>query len=152
MNTLLHFLLAYFVVQIVLGNAFEYIIPIFIFSVILDIDHVRYVLREKGKIKEKRFGYESRTRFHELYGFTIASVLISISFMFDQMLAQIIGISIILHYAMDFIVGKSRPFYPFSKLDVDIKLCSDRIREVSEVLLTVILLVFVWLTVPSLVL
>jgi len=153
MNILLHFLIAYFAVEIAIGNAWSYVIYIFIFSVILDFDHIGYILREKGKIRHKKFGYESRTRFHELYGLTLISVVLSVLFFFvNFVLVQVVALSFVMHYAVDFLVGKSRPFYPYSNKDVFLHLCPDRYRAPVEVILTIVLLVVFWFSIQSLVL
>lgn len=150
MNILLHFLLNYFVIGATLGNAQNYIAYIAFFSVILDIDHIPYILKVKKNLVHKKFGSESRSRFHELYGITICSLAISASYLFlDLALTKVIALSLILHYAADFLLGKTRPFYPFSRKEVFLGICPEKFRVPVEITLTSILAVIFWLTMIS---
>lgn len=150
MNVLLHFLLSYIVIDSVFGNAFDYIVYIFIFSTIIDLDHIPYILKVKKNFLRKKFGSESRSRFHEFYGLILFSLGIAIlSLFFDIVLMKIITISIILHYAADFLLGKTRPFYPFSKKEVFLHICPEKYRIHFEVILTLILGVILWLNIIS---
>lgn len=150
MNTLLHFFLSYLVVEGALGSAYQYSIYILLFSVILDLDHIPYLARTGKKILRKKFGAESRSRFHELYGLTLFSAAASaFSFFLDIALAKVIALSIMVHYAADFLVGKSRPFYPFSKKEVSLGMLPDKYRMHFEILLTMILGAIIWLSVAK---
>jgi hypothetical protein len=147
MNVLLHFLLNYLVINSVLGNASNYIIYILIFSIIVDIDHIPYILKVKKNLVHKKFGSESRSRFHELYGLTLFSLGISIFSFLDIILIEVIALSVVLHYATDFLLGKTRPFYPFSKKEVFLHISLERYRIPFEITLTLILSVILWLTI-----
>jgi hypothetical protein len=129
-----------------LGNASNYIIYILIFSTIVDIDHIPYILKVKKNLVHKKFGSESRSRFHELYGLTLFSLGISIFSFLDIILIKVITLSVVLHYATDFLLGKTRPFYPFSKKEVFLNICPERHRIRFEIALTVILGV-IWLSI-----
>ncbi|MFH1445559.1 MAG: metal-dependent hydrolase [Nanoarchaeota archaeon] len=147
MNVLLHFLLNYFVINLIFGNAFNYIFYILLFSIMLDLDHIPYTIRTRKKLISKKFGAESRSRFHELYGLALFSVVLSVLYLFvESMIIYVIGMSVILHYAFDFLLGKSRPFYPFSKKEVSLKILSEKQRAVFEIALTIILGVIFWLS------
>lgn len=145
MNFLLHFLIAYLTVDSIFGNASQYIIQIFIFSNILDLDHIPYLLRVKHGVFRRKFGSESRSRFHELYGLAVISFLMAIFSLFDMKLAKIIAISVILHHAGDFLVGRSRPFYPFSTKEVFLGMLPESRRIFFEAALTPLLgAIFLW--------
>src|SRR3990172_8707098 len=101
MNFLLHFLIAYLAIENLFGNASQYIIQIFVFSNILDMDHLPYLLRVKHGVFRRKFGSESRSRFHELYGVALISFAISAISFFDMALAKVIALSVILHHAGD---------------------------------------------------
>ncbi len=145
MNFLLHFLIGYLAVESVFGNASQYIVQIFVFSNILDLDHIPYLMKVRQDVLHKKFGSASRSRFHELYGLALFSFLIALFSLFDMKLARVIAISVILHQAGDFLVGKSRPFYPFSKKEVFLGILPERLRMFFEVALTSLLgAVFLW--------
>lgn len=150
MNTLLHFFLSYIIADSVFGNAYQYAVYILLFSVILDLDHIPYLARTGKKILRKKFGSESRSRFHELYGLTLFSAAASaFPFFLDIALAKVIALSAIAHYAADFLVGKSRPFYPFSKKEVSLGMLPDKYRMHFEIFLTAILGAILWLSVAK---
>ncbi|MBI2579080.1 MAG: metal-dependent hydrolase [Candidatus Aenigmarchaeota archaeon] len=148
MNTLLHFFLSYLVVEGALGNAYNYAVYILLFSVILDLDHIPYVIKTRRKVLRKKFGSESRSRFHELYGLTLFSAAASLlAFFSGATLAKVIALSAIVHYAADFLVGKSRPFYPFSKKEISLGMLPDKYRMHFEIASTLILGAVVWLSI-----
>lgn len=150
MNILFHFLFNYLIINALLGNAFDYIIPIFIFSIALDLDHIPYLLKHSRSIVKKKFGSESRTRFHELYGLTLFSILVAALFPFFELkLIKIVALSLVLHYAIDFLIGKTRPFFPFSKKEVFLHLSPEKKYKIPfEIVLTLIVGVL-WLAVIS---
>jgi len=151
MNVLLHFLFNYAVVDALFGNAIDYVFLIIIFSVIVDLDHIPYLLRVKRGVIGKKFGAESRTRFHEICGMFVASVLASIAyFLVNTTAVQVIFLSYILHLFLDFISGKTRPFYPFSDKKVFVGLVPAKYRVATEVILTIIFGVMLWPSLESL--
>lgn len=153
MNPLSHFLLSYLAVDLAFGSAMGYVAVIFAFSVALDLDHLPYTLRMRGRIREKRFGAESRSRFHELYGLAAFSVALCAASLFAGILVvRVAALSLTLHYATDFLLGKSRPFFPFSGRRLFLGLCPDRFRVALEAAIFAVLVVMVWARLPGLVL
>ncbi len=155
MNIIFHFLFNYLFVDIVFGNAFDYLAVVFVFSVLIDITHLPYLLRMRGDVVKERFGSKSRTRFHEMYGLTIFSAIVCLLFLvFDQILTGIIAMCIVLHFAIDFLTGKSMPFYPYSEKEVFLHIFPYGYREkvIFEIFSTVLLGVLFWLRIGSLVL
>ncbi len=118
MNTLFHFLFSYIVVDLVYGNAQPYIIPIALASVLIDLDHLPYILRMRTRLIDEGLGELSRTFLHETPGLVLVSlILLPLYFILqDQILVRVVILSVLLHYVLDFSAGKSRPFHPFSKL------------------------------------
>ena len=45
MNVLFHFLFNYVIIELVYGNARDYIIYILFFSTIIDLDHIGYIIK-----------------------------------------------------------------------------------------------------------
>lgn len=120
MNIIFHFLLSYIVIDSVFGNALDYIIYILILSIIVDLDRILYIFKVKKKLLHERLGSESRSRFYQFYGRLISfSLGISVFSLFsDIILVKIIALSIILHYATDFLLGRTGFSCPFSRKEV----------------------------------
>ncbi len=74
-----------------------------------DIDKIVTYARRKFR------GHESRTIVHEL---PLAALLVSISILINNGLC----LGLISHYFLDFILGESKPFYPFFGNIVDFNL------------------------------
>ena len=156
MNLIIHFLFNYvFVDLFVSGSAWSYLPVIIVFSVLIDLTHLPYLLKMKGKVVEKRFGSESRTRFHEMYGLAIISFILCIMFFFfDIMTVSIAALCILLHFSLDFISGKSMPFYPYSRREVSLGMLpyGYKNKVVFEVITTIIMGVLFWMRIQNLVL
>ncbi len=154
MNVIFHFLFNYLFVDIVFDNAWSYLVIILIFSVLIDFTHLPYLLKVGKGVAKKRFGSESRTRFHEMYGLTLFSAIVCILyFVIDPIMIEIIAICIVLHFAIDFLTGKSIPFYPYSKKEVFLHIFPYGYREkvLFEISSTILLVVLFWLRIGSLV-
>jgi len=97
-----------------------------IFSIIPDIDHIPHL----GKaLKTGRFGVGSRSTLHELVGLaliTTGSLIINVAYPHLFPLTLSCGLS---HYAIDLLTRPSRPLYPFSTREVDLKLYPRGLRE-----------------------
>lgn len=146
MNFLLHFLFNYAFLTFAFGDVNQYLPVIFIASVALDFDHIPYILKVRGKLIQKKFGSESRTWAHELLGLGIVSIALSLASLFiNLLLVKILALSVVLHYSLDFLFGKTRPFYPFSKEEVFVGICPEKFRIPAEILLTGIFAVIFWL-------
>lgn len=156
MNTVFHFLFSYVFVDFITGgNAWNYILVIFVFSVAIDLTHIPYLLKKRGRIVNERFGSGSRTRFHEMYGLVLFSFLLCIIFFFTgPVLAGIAALCLLLHFSIDFISGKSMPFYPYSDREVFLGMMPYGYRNkiVFEIAATLIFGVLFWLSIGSLVL
>ncbi len=150
MNVIFHFLLSYLAANAIFGNASSYLVYIIIFSVLMDFDHIPYIIRAKKDLVHKRFGSESRSRFHEIYGLMLVSLAISaFSVFIDINMVKVIALSLILHYIIDFLTGKTRPFYPLSEKEVFMGIYPQRHRIFSETVLTLISGVALWLVMTS---
>lgn len=154
MNIIFHFIFNYLFVDVVWGNAWDYVVLIFLFSVLIDITHLPYLFKVKGKIFEKRFGSASRTKFHEIYGLTMFSAIACLLyFVIDRTIVEIVMMCLVLHFAIDFLAGKSIPFYPFSKKEVFLGILPYEYKNkvLFEIFSTILLGVLLWLSVGSLV-
>jgi hypothetical protein len=70
----------------------------------------------------------------------------------DKMAVEIAAMCIVLHFAVDFLAGKSMPFYPYSKKEVFIHMFPYGYRNkiFFEILCTVFLGVLFWLVTANL--
>lgn len=145
MNAFFHFFFNYLIASILFSIDSKYILLILFFSIIIDFDHLPYLLRNHRNILRKlSFGSVSRSRFHELYGVLIVSLLLSGAFFFfDLKLVSIVGLCLLLHFAIDFLFGHTRPFYPYSRKEVFTHLVpNNRLKLILEVVFTVVMGVF----------
>lgn len=149
MNFLMHFLLNFLVARTVFGVDWEYASIIFVFSIVLDLDHIPYFFRRLDGLRTfVHIDVSSRSRFQELYGLTALSVLSSIGyFFFNHTVLKVILLCIILHYMLDFLSGHTRPLYPYSKDEVFLSIFKSwKTRIFVETFLTFILGVILWLS------
>lgn len=97
-----------------------------IFSIIPDIDHIPHL----GKaLKTGRFGVGSRSTLHELVGLaliTTGSLIVKTAYPPLFPLTLSCGLS---HYVIDLLTRPSRPLYPFSTREIDLKLYPRGLRE-----------------------
>lgn len=142
MNPLFHFLISFIFVDLIFKNASKYFLLILASSTFLDLDHIFYILEKKEKILKEKFGAKSRTMLHEFIGMLIFSLLASfLYFVLDKNLIKIFSLSLILHYSTDFLFGSSRPFYPYSKKEIQITPLSTNSRIFLEIILTTVLFI-----------
>lgn len=149
MNPLVHFFANFLLARIVFGIGWEYAPIILIFSVILDLDHIHYFFSNfKGLKTFTRMDLSSRSRFQELYGLTIISAFASVAyFLLNHTLLKVIIICIVLHFMIDFLVGHTRPLYPYSKDEVFLSIFRTlKTRAFIEIFLTMVLGVILWLS------
>ena len=97
-----------------------------IFSIIPDIDHIPHL----GKaLKTGRFGVGSRSTLHELVGLaliTTGSLIVKTAYPPLFPLTLSCGLS---HYVIDLLTRPSRPLYPFSTREIDLKIYPRGLRE-----------------------
>jgi len=148
MNSLFHFSFSYLIVSLIFGQKPELIPIIAFFSIALDLDHLPYVIKNfRSLIRYLRFGSVSRTRSHEIFGLLIiSSIIFFISFFYKNIIIlQVILLCIMLHYAIDFMIGYSRPFNPYSNQEVFLKFYSSaRQRVLLEMTLTIAGVIAFW--------
>lgn len=155
MNLLFHFLLSYLFVDLFFGNAWNYLIVIFVFSVLIDITHLPYLFKFRKNVIKKRFGSEARTRFHEIYGLTLFSAIGCLIFLFfNQMIVEMAALCMILHFAVDFVTGKSMPFYPYSRTEIFLGISPYGYKNkiIFEIISTVLVGVLFWFNTANLLL
>ncbi len=141
MNFLFHILFNYIIVQSVFGVQESDLWVIIIFSIILDFDHLPYVLKNlKTVVRYLHFGSASRTRSHELIGLAFFSLLFCFALLLftNRRIVQIALLCLMLHYIADFLIGRTRPLYPYTKTEVFLHFYhSRRTRFLLEAILTI---------------
>lgn len=135
-----HLAINYVVWLLVFGNTTDNLVPYLIASVIIDIDHVIPLRNDKERPRASGW----RTRFHELYGMVALSIPLTIVWFFNHDLAQVLALGLLLHYAVDFLAGESRPFFPYSQMKIQIFFKkSIRWRIVLEIGIPIIVLAYI---------
>ncbi|MFH1237583.1 MAG: hypothetical protein V1648_04240 [Candidatus Aenigmatarchaeota archaeon] len=155
MNLAFHFLFNYIFLNALFGGAWQYLPVILVFSVIIDFDHLPYMLKTGRGVVKKRFGSACRTRFHEIYGLAIFSLVsCALYFFADARLVAFAMGCLVLHLSIDFITGKSVPFKPYSTKEtfLDITPSGYWNKILFEITATAIMGVLFWLQIASLVL
>ena len=155
MNTTFHFLFNYIFLNALFGGAWQYLPVILVFSVIIDFDHLPYIIKTGRSVVKKRFGAASRTRLHEIYGLAIFSLVsCALYFFADARLVAFAMGCLALHLCVDFLTGKSIPFRPYSTKEVFLGVSPSGYRNkmLFELTATAILGVLFWLQIASLVL
>jgi hypothetical protein len=97
-----------------------------IFSVIPDLDHIPHL---RKALKTGRFGVGSRSSLHELVGLALilsGSLIVELVYPHLFLLTFSCGLS---HFFVDLLTRPSRPLYPFSKREVDLKIYPRELRE-----------------------
>ena len=148
MNPLTHFLFAYFLSDVLIGNSDQYLPVLFVSSTFIDLDHIFYLFKNfREVLRTRRFGSGGRTRIHELYGLSLFSMVLSVIYLvYPKILVRFFIVGVMSHYFLDFISGYFRPFYPFSGTEVFLGVIPDDFRVHVEVLITIILGGYFWLT------
>lgn len=141
MNELVHACVAYLVCSALIPNANEWLVPIVIFSIIVDLDHWPGVISilsgpARGKkIDPHMFNCEVlRSAAHEIPGTILLLLLIFTLGLLgvNQTLLKIAAIGIVMHFIVDFLTCQTRPLYPFSDRKVCLFFDTYRKRIISE--------------------
>lgn len=142
MNSLAHFLINYLILNQFM-DARKNIVLIFISSVLIDLDHIPYILKNLKNVFKKGLNELCRTPLHELIGLALVSVvLLLLSFFINKEPLIIIWLCFFLHLVVDYMSGATRPFFPFSKFKMvsPLQKVSRLHRIVFEISVTSILL------------
>lgn len=117
MNNFFHFCFNFYIISLFYEVDKRWIIPIFIFSNLPDIDHIPHYLKNLKSFRHKALHIDVRSRFHELYGVVLVLLVLGGIILFKDehsVMIEIALICLILHYVVDFLTGSTRPFYPYS--------------------------------------
>jgi len=118
MNLPGHLVSGYVVYQIA-GLSQEYLAPFLLATVFIDLDHA-FSLKRNLRRKPLKFDSFWRTRFHELWGLMIFSLIFFYIWFWDKTLGQVLALGLLIHFVLDFVTGEVQPFYPFSSQKIQI--------------------------------
>ncbi|MCK5107724.1 MAG: hypothetical protein KAQ83_03275 [Nanoarchaeota archaeon] len=150
MNQLAHIFLTYVVLSFIIPNTQEYLIPIALFAIILDFDHILgYVKiifiskKEKNKMKLGDYVNLFRTSIQEPIGIMTMELIFLILYVYGvrNTYLLIASLSILIHWIIDFLTVHTRPFDPLNKRIVSLFFHSKKQRVVSEIIITIVSLV-----------
>lgn len=147
MNQLAHIFLTYLVLSFIIPDTQKYLIPIALFSIILDFDHVPgYIVmafkskREKAIMGVRDYIALFRTTLQE----PIAILTIELSFLImyffgiKNIILFIAAVSIALHWLIDFLTVHTRPLDPVNRKIISLFFHTKRQRIVSEMIITIV--------------
>ena len=147
MNQLAHIFITYVVLSFIIPETQKYLLPIALFSFILDLDHIpgyitlmRMPKKKRAKLKIKDYVKLFRTIVQEPVGvITIESIfLLLYIFGIKHILLTIAAWSIFLHWVIDFLTVHTQPFNPSNKKIVCFWFNTKKQRIQSEIVITLI--------------
>ena len=98
-----------------------YIVAALVAGAVADLDHLAPVVRDWSFYREHGFQgnlHAARTPLHELVGLTLAGIIGCLVWIVDPRLAVVIFAAFAVHLAEDFVVGRSLPFNPIDRTEV----------------------------------
>jgi hypothetical protein len=155
MNQLAHICLTYFALSFIIPDTQKYLIPIAIFAIILDFDHMPGYVKmlfasKKTKSKMKLHDYINlfRTIIQEPIGIITIELIFLALYLYgvESIYLKIASLSIIIHWLIDFLTVHTRPLDPINKKVVCLFFNSKKQRVVSEIIITIISIILFSIT------
>lgn len=115
----------------------RYIVAALVAGAIADADHLYPVIRDWRYYRENGFRgnlHAARTPAHELPGLAAAGVIASVVWLVDPRLAVVLFAAFSIHLAQDFVMGRSLPFSPADRTEVQMFSFSFRQKAAVDVL------------------
>ena len=106
-------------------------------AAILDLDHLYFIFKDPSILKRGKL-HRARSIFHELYGFVVIGILMLAIGFYNQQLAKVVGLAMMIHLAEDMIVGISIPFNPVDKTEVRLLPQNNILRIILDVSIIII--------------
>jgi membrane-bound metal-dependent hydrolase YbcI (DUF457 family) len=141
MNTLAHAIVSY-AIGSSLSDDPKIIILAVIVGLLPDLDHIPHVGRA---LKTGRFGSQSRSRYHELYGLTLISILAAATGYIAPALAPVILLPYLAHQLMDYLTRPTRPFSPVDDTEVHMELYPKSLAGLTVADAVVTAAMIIWL-------
>lgn len=146
MTTPAHTLSAAYISLIVSGvdhTQTPLIITALISAAILDLDHLYFIAKDPSIAKRGKL-HGARSIFHELFGFVVIGILMLVVGFYNQQLAKVIGLAMMIHLAEDMVVGISIPFNPVDKTEVRLLPQNTKLKIILDVS-TIIIFGVLWI-------
>jgi hypothetical protein len=147
MNQLAHILITYSVLSIFIPGPQKYLLPIALFSIILDVDHIpgyaRMLLmskKERSRLKAEDYVSLFRTAIQEPIGVLAIELCFLILFLFgvESIILWMAAAAVGIHWLIDFLTVHTRPFNPVDNRIVCLFFKTKRQRIISEAGLTLL--------------
>lgn len=147
MNSLAHIFLTYIAINFIIPDAKKYLIPIALFAFILDLDHLPGFMktllmtkRQKARLRLIDYVNMFRTTLQEPISIITIEILLILLYLFglNHILIIIAGLSIGLHWLIDFLTVHTRPYAPINNKIVCLFFSTKKQRVVSEIFITAV--------------
>lgn len=131
MNLLTHVLLSYKIASYFTADPVLMAAAVLL-GVLPDLDHLSHIPKA---LKTLRFGSASRSRFHELYGLSVITILLA---MLPAGIMPALFFPPLSHYLLDFFTRETRPFYPRDRTELYVGWYPKglKMRTLSDIILT----------------
>jgi hypothetical protein len=145
MNQPAHILLTYSALSLIIPQAQQYILPIAIFSIILDLDHIPGYIKmltiskkEKSKLKLEDYVSWFRTPIQEPIGVLTIELILLVLYIsgIRSIILEIAALSIAIHWFIDFLMVHTRPFAPIDNRIICLFFQTKKQRILSEAIIT----------------
>lgn len=149
MNQLAHIFLTYFVLSFIIPETQKYLIPIALFSIILDIDHIPgyfkalFAPKKVIRMKIKELVNLFRTSLQEPITVITIELIFLILYIYGirNIILLIAALSILIHWIIDFLTVHTRPFAPINNKIVSLFFHTKKQRIIGEIIITIISLI-----------
>ena len=144
MNPVPHMVLNYVILSLVIPNVREYLVPIALFAVILDIDHIPGLIRMLftywNQVEPDDSTWVWRTALQEPVGILSLEIVLLVLYLLGirGTLMLIASVSFALHWLIDVLTVHTKPFVPVDDRTVSLFFHTRKQRVVSEVAATII--------------
>ncbi len=147
MNQLAHIFISYLVVDLIIPDAQQYLLPIILISLFMDIDHIPgyFKMFKMSKKKRKSLNMDQlnklvRSGIQEPLGVLVMLIILGVLYLLGirDPVVLIAAIIIPLHWLVDFLTVHTRPLLPFNNKLVVLFFDSMKQRIVSETAITTV--------------
>ena len=147
MNQLAHIFITYFILSFIIPETQKYLLPIALFAIILDFDHILGYIKmlfiskkEKNRMKLRDYINLFRTPIQEPIGIITIELIFLILYIYigPNIYFLIASLGILIHWLIDFLTVHTRPFDPLNKHVVSLFFHSKKQRIFSEIIITIV--------------
>jgi hypothetical protein len=115
-----------------------YVLAALVCASILDLDHLYFVIRDREFYRKAGFSgnlHNARSIFHEVFGLLLVGLLSAGLYFWDPKLALILFVAAGLHLVIDWLLGKSQPFAPLNRSEVQFFKLSLKQKVIADLVL-----------------